>query len=302
MRLLLTGGSGFIGRAALRQAVERGWEVVVAGRSRPDVAGEFDFVQTDLLRGGAGTALIDSVRPTHLLHLAWNATPGVYWTTLENLDWVASTLQLYRAFLEAEGRRAVFAGSCAEYDWSGPLLDEAATSLTPSTLYGRSKDGLRRVLQAAAEQAGGSWAWGRIFFVYGPGEQRRRLVSDVTVDLLEGRPAETSHGRQQRDFMHVDDVAGAFLAAVESDWSGAFNIATGRCVPVAEVVTEIAKQTGHPELLKLGARAAPANDPPRLEASTDRLKIDLAYTPRFTLESGLKDTVDWWRSELAGTI
>ena len=92
-----------------------------------------------------------------------------------------------RAFAEAGGVRAVYAGSCAEYAWTKAVLLETDEP-QPATFYGRMKDVTRRLVQAASEALGFSWAWGRVFWLYGPGEARGRLVSDVAAALAANQP------------------------------------------------------------------------------------------------------------------
>src|ERR687895_80246 len=82
----------------------------------------------------------------------------------------------------------------------------------PATLYGAAKHGLHCVAARFAEQANFELAWGRIFFVYGPGEPENRLVPSVGRALLAGKPVPITRGDQVRDFMHVADVAAAFAA------------------------------------------------------------------------------------------
>ena len=285
-RVLVTGATGFVGVPLCAALRERGHEVVEVARSRG----------VDLLELGAAERVIAEHAPTHLVHLAWYAEPGRYWTAVENLSWVEASLALLRAFAAHGGRRAVLAGTCAEYDWSYGFCSEAVSPLAPSTLYGVSKDALRRVAEAFASQAGLSLAWGRIFFLYGPREDPRRLVASVARALLAGEEAPTSEGSQVRDFLHVDDVAGAFAALLDAEAvTGAVNIGSGVPVSVRAVVEEVAAAAGRPELVRFGALAPRAGEPPLVLADARRLRDEVGWTPTLTLAEGIARTVDWWR-------
>ena len=290
MVLLLTGASGFVGRHAAAQALAAGHEVIAAGRDDPGIAG-LAFRRCDLMDPLQVRALMADVRPHVVLHMAWYAEPGRFWRSPANLDWVARSLDLARAFAENGGGRLVVAGSCAEYDWSGALLDEVNTPLAPSTFYGQAKAGLFRLLDAAAPELGISLGWGRIFFPYGPGDRPERLLGGLMAALREGTPAEFSHGAQQRDFIHVADVAGALLALVASEFAGAVNIGTGEAIAVRALVEQAAELSGRRIELVFGARPSVTTEPPCLVAAPDRLFGTLGYRLQFDRREGLRDTL-----------
>jgi len=297
-RVLVTGATGFIGRQALAPLAERGFEVHALARGEPpqELAPLATWHRFDLLSPEAAADAVAEAAPTHLLHLAWYAEHGVFWSSPENLRWVEASLRLLRAFADAGGRRAVLAGSCAEYDWSHGLLVEDETPLAPATLYGASKAGLHTVGRAYAAEAGFELAWGRVFFLYGPHEDPRRLVASVARALLQGEEAPSSEGRQVRDFLHVADVGDAFAALAASDVSGAVNVASGEGVAIREVVELVGALAGREDLLRIGALPAREGDPARLVADARRLREQVGWAPRFTLEDGLRDALDWWRA------
>lgn len=299
MKVLVTGSTGFVGRQAVEQLVALGATVIASSRSPVTLAGAA-HIATDLTVPGAAASLIDRVRPTHLLHLAWNAAPGQFWSAADNLDWCGASLALLRAFHLAGGQRAVLAGSCAEYDWTGDgRLDDADTPMDPATLYGVAKDALRRIVLRDAAQHDHSVAWGRIFWLYGPGEGPGRLVSDVAAALRDGRDAAVSAGLQRRDFLHVADAASAFVAALSSAYRGAFNVCSGEPVAVRDVVHCLAEAMMRPDNVRYGARPTNPDEPPLLYGSTDRLQRDIGFRPRFDLQDGLADTARWWRQSTA---
>jgi nucleoside-diphosphate-sugar epimerase len=299
-RVLVTGAAGFIGRFTLAPLATRGFEVHAADLRRPEgISADAAFVyhQADLLAPGAPLELIKTVVPTHLLHLAWYSTPGLYWNASENLGFLAASVELLRGFHQVEGRRAVIIGSCAEYDWEHGYCTEGVTPLAPSTLYGAAKDALRRVTDRYASGNGLSWAWARPFFLYGPHEHPKRLVASLITALLARQPAPMSHGRQIRDLMHVADVGAALAALLDSTVQGPVNIASGGPISLAAVANQIVELTGGADLLRPGAISAPASDPPLVVGNPRRLNEEVGFKPRFDLEAGLADTVEWWRAQ-----
>lgn len=296
-RVLVTGATGFLGRHALAPLLARGYEVHAVARSSGTGTGDAHYWHAaDLLAPGDVARLVRGVRPTHLLHFAWYVEHGAFWHSDENLRWVAATLELVRAFAAGGGRRAVFAGTCAEYEWGLGECREGVTPERPATLYGACKLALAGVVRAYARQAELSVAWGRVFLVHGPGEAPRRLVPSVVRALFAGAEARSTHGEQWRDFLHAADVADAFVALLDSDVQGTVNVASGEPARIRDVVETIAAYVGRPDLVRLGAVDAPAGDPPVLTAHVARLRDEVGWRARYDFAGGLRHTVDWWRT------
>lgn len=289
MRYLVTGATGFLGRRVVPLLVAAGHDVhgTYVEEEPPAVPG-VTWHRVDLL--GDGDGAVRSIQATELLHLAWYAEHGKFWRSPENLSWVAASLRLVRAFHEAGGRRVTVAGSCAEYEWGGmEPLEERRSPMRPRTLYGVSKDALRRVLESYASDTGLGWAWGRIFLLYGPGEDRRRFVASIIRALQSGTPAEMSHGRQIRDFLHADDVAGALVAIHASGVTGPVNVASGFPVTLLEVAQAVQRRLGGE--IAAGARQPAPDDPPSLVADVARLRSEVGFVPQFDLATGLDATI-----------
>jgi nucleoside-diphosphate-sugar epimerase len=308
-RVLVTGAGGFIGRWSVPALQAAGYEVHAlltgtAGREIPPQILSAEIHCADLLDARSTDALMESVRPSHLLHFAWIATPGVYWNSPYNRSWLGASQHLLRRFHAGGGSRAVMAGSCAEYDWSqvgvchersSPLANDRGAAVTP---YAECKIAMQRALQDFGRTRSLSAAWGRIFFQFGPGEHRERLVASVISNLLSGREAPSSHGRQIRSFLHVADVAGAFVALLDSGVEGPVNIGSAERISIAELLELIARQSGRPDLLRLGARSASAAEPAVLVPDVARLHDEVGWRPGFTLNDAVADTITWWRARL----
>ena len=294
-RVLLTGATGFIGSHCLGPLLERGYEVHAVSRRPPEVGGStVTWHAADLLQPGTAGELMGRVKPTHLLHLAWFVTPGKLIQASENLDWVTASVDLVRRFADDGGLRACICGSGYEYDWAHGYCTEDLTPCVPDTVYGACKHALHEMVRTYADGRKLSVAWARVFFLYGPNEHPERLVPSVIRSLLRGEAARCSHGRQIRDYLHVQDVADGLVAVLDSDIHGALNISSGQATTLREITSAIGRLTGRPELIQLGAIPARPNDVPLVVGSNARVAA-LGWQPRFDLESGLLQTIDWWR-------
>lgn len=300
-RVIVTGATGFIGRHTLRILKERGFDVhAVTSKNVLNTCSDYSWHTIDLLDYQKIRDLLSKVQPTHLLHLAWYAVPGSYWTSEENFVWVQTSLELLRQFREQGGHRVVVAGTCAEYDWNYGYCKEYLTPRLPNTPYGTCKNAFYEMLNAYSQQTGLSSAWGRIFFLYGLYEHPNRLVSSVIRALLNQEDACCSHGNQIRDFLYVEDVAKAFVAILDTDIRGSINIASGKPVAIKELVYKIADKVGRPDLIRLGAISTSSNEPQLLLADVNRLSNEVGWFPDYDLDTGIEKTINWWKNNLFG--
>ena len=302
-KVLLTGASGFIGRHTIHFLIKSGYEVhAVFNTTKPAFNEDINLFwhQCNLLKSEEQKQLLVEIKPSHLLHFAWYAIPGKYWTSLENCRWVQASLDLIMNFIENGGKRTVLAGTCAEYDWSYGYCSEEVTPTRPRTLYGTCKNSLQEILFQFSKQTGISSAWGRIFFLYGPYEARNRLVPSVITSLLQGQQARCTHGDQIRDFLHVEDVASAFVSLLDSNIEGPVNIASGQPVALKTIIYTIADLLGKRHLVELGVLPASENEPLFLVADARKLNQQVGWKPKITLEAGLKSTIEWWEQNLKG--
>ena len=302
-RVLLTGASGFIGRHCIRPLIQRGYDVVGTYRASQPLAIEgVRWVRAELLQAGSAQRLIDDIAPSHLLHLAWYVEPGKMIGHVDNLSWVSASVDLLRSFHERGGVRCAVGGSCYEYDWRYGYCNEELTPRKPDTLYGAAKNGLFEAFLGYCAATGLSGAWARMFFLYGPHENQRRLVPSIILSLLKGTPAQSSHGEQIRDYMHVQDVADGLVALVDSPVCGAYNLASGRATSIRTIVELLGELTGRADLLRIGAIPARANDAPLVIGDPEMAQRAFGWKSSIPLRDGLHATVEWWRARLSAGI
>jgi nucleoside-diphosphate-sugar epimerase len=302
VRVLVTGAAGFVGSSVARTLVRSGHEVYAAvrepGSRLDDVIRDVRLERADLAERTDVQAVVARVRPELCIHCAWFAVPGAYLQSPLNDVHRRASLDLARALAAHGCGRLVGLGTCFEYEL-GPAPLSEASPLAPLTPYAQSKLATCLELDEICAASGMSFGWARLFYLYGPHEDTRRLVPAVTLSLLEGRPARTTSGEQLRDFLHVDDVASAVCAVAGSRLSGPVNIASGTGVPVREIVLQLGEITGRPDLIEFGALEPAPGDPPVVVADNRLLVEACDWAPAFTLEDGLRQTVDWWRNRRA---
>jgi nucleoside-diphosphate-sugar epimerase len=286
--VLITGPTGFLGRHCLDRLLSEDCEIHAVSRRHTASGGDrVHWHAADLRDPAQARELILAIRPSHLLHLAWEATPRIYSASPENLRWLEAGLAMVASFGEAGGRRFVGAGTSVEYESGHERCTEDVTPIRPSTIYGKCKAACSLAVEAAAQHYGFAAAWGRIFLPYGPGDPPGRLIPSVLASLDQRRPVETTHGRQLRDFIYAPDAADLLVRLLFSSEAGAFNIGTGCATTIRSVIEYLAERRGGRELVRLGAIEPPPGEPPRLIADMTKVHGRLGWSPATSIEAGL---------------
>lgn len=277
-RVLLTGATGLIGRQIGAPLTRLGYDVLPVSRSGTGLRGHLIDDPEAVARASQAECMI---------HLAWYDGPNRLGAA-DNLDWICASLRLLTAFAANGGKRAVMVGSCAEYDWSGAGRMDERTPLRPASVYGAAKAATGLAVTAGARALGLSLAWARPFFCYGPGESEGRLFGDIIRGLRAGRAVDCTDGLQRRDFLHSEDLGAALAALLNSPVEGAVNIGSGQAVAVRDMIGTLARHMGRENLIRLGARPRPSDDPMLIEADVTRLRDEVGYVPRHDMESGIR--------------
>jgi nucleoside-diphosphate-sugar epimerase len=282
-RVLVVGGTGYIGHQAVKILKEKNYDVVVASRQ--------GGCRMDVLDTASVERAMRDVRPSHLLHFAWLVDKD-YLKNRDNMTWLAASLHLLRSFAENGGKRAVFAGTGFEYDTRYGFLSEDITPLNPSSLYGRAKACLYTMAKEFARGAGIGYAHGRIFYAFGERDKEFRLIPNAVKAMLEGRQPDVRTPNAVCDYSYSGDIGKMFVRLLESEVCGAVNLASGVGTKVSDIMEKIAR------LLDFDLHPFPAADSldPPIIANTSRLTKEVGWRlSSASLDEGLKRTVDWYR-------
>jgi nucleoside-diphosphate-sugar epimerase len=198
-----------------------------------------------------------------LVHLAWYTEPGEYLTSPLNLSCLTGTLNMANAFSRVGGKRFVGVGSCAEYDTATGVIGTDAP-LAPGTLYAACKVSAYQVLQHFLKAQDISFAWCRIFYLYGEGEDGRRLVPYIRKQIEADDEVLLTGGKQVRDFLDVKEAAKMIADVAVSNREGPVNICSGEGVTVRQLAESIADEYGRRDLLRFGAKPDSLFDPPKI--------------------------------------
>jgi UDP-glucose 4-epimerase len=313
VKVLITGGAGFIGSATSEILIGKGYEPIIVDNlysgSLKNIShildqGKAKFVKADVskydeLKEGLNNYIKDLAAIIHLAALT--NLEEVYRRPREAFKVnVLGTLNVLELARKYDINRVVFASSVAVYGEPMYLPIDEKHPTKPINLYGLTKLFSEELLWRYYNDYGLKPIALRYFNVYGP---RMRpgtyagVIYKFITSLLRGEPPIIyGDGKQTRDFIYVSDVAEANLRALESKYVGAVNIGSGKEISINELYKIIAKL--------LNSNIKPLRGPPRPgDVKRSRANISLAleklsWSPKVSLEEGLKATINFYRSHI----
>lgn len=292
-RVLITGGTGFIGQNVVNELLHRGYEVhsLVYPPFAPEQAGLFQY-EMNLMDNQAVKNFLEEHHFENLIHLAWYVGPKCHVHNF-NMDWTIATLNLIKFFVENGGKSFVGAGTISEYEYKYGYLLEDETPTDPQTLYGNSKNALYNIAKVYCKGNNIKFKWPRIFNLYGPNEKPQRLMPSVINSCLKGEDVKVSDCLKFQDYLHVEDTARGIVEVFESDVEGAVNICSGKPVQLRYIVNKIAELTDFKGKILWGAIPAAFGDE-LVVGNNEKLK-SIGWEPKYSIDEGLKQTINWWK-------
>jgi len=307
LKVVVTGGAGFIGSHVSDAFLERGDEVLVvddlSSGSRDQIPDGADLAQLDIANGDELNGALAGFGPDFVCHLAAQSSVTVSVTDPERdfASNVRGTFNVVRAATESGARVAFASTGGALYGEDVPMPTPETYVAKPLAPYGASKLAGEAFISTWERFHGIAHTVLRLGNVYGPRQNphgEAGVVAIFSERLIRDQPLVLyGHGKPTRDYVHVRDIARAFVQVADTETAGTFNLGWGREVSVLE-------------LLELLQRAAGKQTEPQLKplrpGELTRSAIDSAaaadtfgWCPGIELEAGLAETFRWYASKTA---
>ena len=266
-QVLITGVTGFVGRQVLHFLNDTNLELTIVVRSGKEK--QFDkfrnikrvITTKDLFSESVDWWTEQCQDIDIIVHLAWYTEPLKYQKSPKNLECLIGSLNLAKGAIKAGIKKLVGVGTCFEYDLSAGTIT-VDTPLKPTTPYSDAKTALYVSLSHILSNLNIEFSWCRLFYLYGEGEDPRRLVPYLHSKLQNDEIAKLTRGNQVRDYLDVYDASKMIVDVILSDKNGAFNICSGIPITVRQLAEKIADEYGKRHLLKFGALPDNPFDPP----------------------------------------
>jgi dTDP-6-deoxy-L-talose 4-dehydrogenase (NAD+) len=280
--IAVTGSEGFIGRHVVASLVRMpGIDVIRVARPSGDpapIAGS-RIVKADILAESTQHPLA-GLQVDTLVHLSWNGLSD-FRSGIHHEQVIAHRRFLAGA-VDVGVQRIVCAGTCLEYGLQEGELDEE-DPIRPTVAYSEAKARLRDQFIEEAERARVGWAWGRIYYPFGPGQHARSLWTSLQLAIDRGDVTfPMSPGLQVRDYLQVEEVGSIFARLAVAEASGTFNVCSGNPVVLRDLVEGWARARGSDIRPEYGVYDYPDYEPMRFWGSRRRLDAVLATLGRST--------------------
>jgi nucleoside-diphosphate-sugar epimerase len=312
-RILVTGSTGYIGKHLTRQLLNLpDTEVYGFNRTYDEKLPAASYLEGNLLEADL-LRWLGQIRPDVIYHCIGTSPKSPFENQLRvNAE---GTRRLLQALIDnALKPRVIIVGSAAEYGLRGEAVDENAIC-KPEGEYGIAKLAQSQIAQSFARRYDLPVIIGRVFNVYGNTERHLAIASlaaqIVQAEALYPLPSQLQvyNLRSWRDFIHVDDVAGALMALSEintqNEMSGqVYNIASGKSMPLSAVLDLLLEcsQLRGDVLKKVELKLHGLQQKDVSWADISKIRQHTGWEPKITMESGLARELHYWRANIADTI
>lgn len=275
MKILIIGADGFIGKHFTNLLKEKADEY------------ELEFFKQNVLTTN-WSEYMEKSRPDYLVNLAWKTGNG-YLDSYDNVQFVKAGIDMYDAFYSNNGKRAVYIGTEQEYQYSLNPVKETEL-INPLSLYAECKASLGKILVKNSIIQNRGFVWCRLFFVYGEGEKKERLMPYIIRNMLEENDIICSYDKYVRDYIYVKDVASAIYTCLFSDYTGYVNIGGGEKTTIGKIAETIKNITASSAKISYRTKEECNQNP--CSCADISLLESLGWKKKYSLYEGLLEEIN----------
>lgn len=303
-KILITGGAGFVGANLIQKLIKKNYSLYILIRKNENlwrinsIKNKIHIYENILNNKEKLTLLLKKIRPKYIYHLA---TYGAYpkQQNLNNMIQIniKGTVNLLSASCDIDYKKMIVTGSSSEYGKKIKPMQES-DFLEPNNFYAAAKAAQTYFCQAFSYTFNKPINILRLFNIYGPYEEKGRLVCSVIKSALEGSPISLATGKEARDFTYVDDVSDAIIksSAKKLPLGAIYNVGTGKQSTILDLAKEVVKITKSNSKINLNVYPGRKWDTTHWIADIKSIKKDVGWSPKHSLSEGLKKTIIWYKN------
>ena len=296
-KVLITGGTGFIGNNVVEELLKRNYEIHLIVYDIPNKINNKNIIihQLNLLNIEEVNNFFKKNNFENLIHLAWFVGKKCHISNI-NIDWTIATLNILKQFQLTGGKKYLQTGTNSEYEYKYGYLIEDMTPASNGILRGTCENSLYRIAKDFCKNNNIDFKWARVFNLYGENERESRLMPSVINSCLKNEDVKVSTCLKFQDYLYVKDTAKAIVDIFESSLEGAVNVCSNQPIQLKTIVEKIVELTNFKGKILYGAVEDSIGENVVI-GNNDKLK-SIGWKQEYSLEDGLKLVINWWKKKI----
>lgn len=293
MRIIVTGGNGFLGSNVVRKLLKEKHEVFVISNNTNNIVD----IMAHIKYSANYTDEIDNFKPDVVVHFGWKG--GNKAQDAQHIDQfydnMPMSLDLLTRLTSLPNKpKFIGVGSFAEYgDYTVPILESFVEN--PRTLYGLTKLTLKKYVEMVCSQNNMEWSWIRPCYVYGPGDVETRLIPTTIARCLRDEPIQLDSCNKWIDYLYIDDFCDYVYHLIASPSFGVYNLSSGSQYFLQDAIRLIHTLAGSSSTLSFDS--VNSESPKWVCGDNSKISSESDLTSLIGFEEGIKKTINFYKNE-----
>jgi len=300
MRILITGGNGFLGSNLLELFLRSDHEVAVVSRNSNNISEylhRINYIKHSSQSYFEHEKDVLAFEADVILHMAWEG--GNSYNDINDLKQIYKNVPSGLSLLEIISKQKnapkfIGCGSFLEYGTINSKVTEDTTE-NPNSFYGLSKLLFKKSSEMYCKQREIPWNWIRPCYIYGRGDVHTRLMPSVINRILDKEDVVLDDCNAIIDYLHVEDFCSAVSSIVSASHEGTFNICSGEERSLRDVIAIVQSQIDPNRRIIFDSSLNRSHKPKYVCGSNERLKILTGWSPKVNLQEGVKKTIEFYK-------